>query len=99
MKETGGYSHVITGRNSKITEVKGDNEKHDRNNNQRRKQIKGPTTNWSPIQSVPAAKQEGNNSEIKGQEMLKARAARRRQIKDFFTDSVYRILISDVIIR
>lgn len=26
MKETGGYSHVITGRNSKTTEVKGDNE-------------------------------------------------------------------------
>uniref|UniRef100_A0A8W8MZD5 Uncharacterized protein n=1 Tax=Magallana gigas TaxID=29159 RepID=A0A8W8MZD5_MAGGI len=58
MKETGGYSHVITGRNSKITEVKGDNEKHDRNNNQRRKRTKGPTTNWSPIQSVPAAIQE-----------------------------------------
>eukprot|EP00105_Crassostrea_gigas_P041935 XP_019926083.1 PREDICTED: uncharacterized protein LOC105336092 [Crassostrea gigas] len=56
--ETGGYSHVITGRSSKITEVKGDLERCDRNNNQLQKQTLGPTTNWSPIQTVPTAVQE-----------------------------------------
>lgn len=81
---------IETGRSSKITEVKGDHEKYDRNNNQRQKQIERPTTNWSPIQTVPTAVQEGNDCEITRQEELKARAARRRQIEDFFTDPVDR---------
>ncbi|XP_052707161.1 uncharacterized protein LOC128182523 [Crassostrea angulata] len=88
--ETGGYCHVITGRSSKITEVKGGLEKCNRNNNQLQKQTLGPTTNWSPIQTVLTAVQEDKSSEITRQEEVKAKEARRRQIEDFFTDPVDR---------
>ncbi|XP_052705153.1 uncharacterized protein LOC128180976 [Crassostrea angulata] len=83
---TGSYSHMIARNSFKLADFKDVQNKSDRNNNQHQK----PSEDFSLIQNGSTTVEEVSNGNPRKELDLEARAARQKQIEDFFTDPVDR---------
>ncbi|XP_052705805.1 uncharacterized protein LOC128181448 isoform X1 [Crassostrea angulata] len=89
--ETGSCTQIIKAKGHQLADVKDDHHNFDINNNQQhREQSEGSTKKWSLIQTGSSNEDEDDTERTCRELELEARAARQKQIEDFFTDPVDR---------
>ncbi|XP_052705807.1 uncharacterized protein LOC128181448 isoform X2 [Crassostrea angulata] len=87
--ETGSCTQIIKAKGHQLADVKDDHHNFDINNNQQhREQSEGSTKKWSLIQTGSSNEDEDDTERTCRELELEARAARQKQIEDFFTDPV-----------
>nr|XP_034328031.1 uncharacterized protein LOC105332277 isoform X2 [Crassostrea gigas] len=87
--ETGSCTQIIKAKGHQLADVKDDHHNFDINNNQLHcKQGDGSIKKWSLIQTGSSNEDEDDTERTCRELELEARAARQKQIEDFFTDPV-----------